>query len=316
MEYLIGTGGWAYFQIPGIKSLEAYSRIYNFVEVNSTFYEIPSTNQIEKWRNIVPEDFQFTVRAHRSITHQYKLQRTKENLKRLKEMKKICEILQAEILLLQTPASLEITKDVIENFRDLLSSIELNKLRIALETRGTKVSTYPRELLKNMQEYNIINSVDLLKGELPAYKSDILYSRLFGKGEKNIYQPTDQELKEIDIRAKTGKYKKVVLSFHSQRMYRDAGRFKIYKQTGKFPSITKTTGLSSLREILKEGNIFPATKEQLIKHHGWKLFDYTQEKRVRTIEFLQKLPSREFQNVNQVIELLRSVSGENSGVSS
>ena len=316
MEYLIGTGGWAYFQIPGIKSLEAYSRIYNFVEVNSTFYEIPSTNQIEKWRNIVPEDFQFTVRAHRSITHQYKLQRTKENLKRLKEMKKICEILQAEILLLQTPASLEITKDVIENFRDLLSSIELNKLRIALETRGTKVSTYPRELLKNMQEYNIINSVDLLKGELPAYKSDILYSRLFGKGEKNIYQPTDQELKEIDIRAKTGKYKKVVLSFHSQRMYRDAGRFKIYKQTGKFPSITKTTGLSSLREILKEGNIFPATKKQLIKHHGWKLFDYTQEKRVRTIEFLQKLPSREFQNVNQVIELLRSVSGENSGVSS
>lgn len=316
MEYLIGTGGWAYFKIPGIKSLEAYSRIYNFVEVNSTFYEFSSTNQIEKWRNIVPEDFQFTVRAHRSITHQYKLQRTKENLKRLEEMKKICEILQAEILLLQTPASLEITKDLIENFRDLLSSIELDKVRIALEIRGTEVSTYPRELLKIMQEYNIINSVDLLKGELPAYKSDILYSRLFGKGEKNIYQPTDQELKEIDIRAKTGKFKKVVLSFHSQRMYRDAGRFKIYKQTGKFPSVTNTTGLSSLREILKEGNIFPATKEQLIKHHGWKLFDYTQEKRVLAIEFLQKLPSREFQNVNQVIELLRSVLGENSGITS
>lgn len=316
MEYLIGTGGWAYFKIPGIKSLEAYSRIYNFVEVNSTFYEFSSTNQIEKWRNIVPEDFQFTVRAHRSITHQYKLQRTKENLKRLEEMKKICEILQAEILLLQTPASLEITKDLIENFRDLLSSIELDKVRIALEIRGTEVSTYPRELLKIMQEYNIINSVDLLKGELPAYKSDILYSRLFGKGEKNIYQPTDQELKEIDIRAKTGKFKKVVLSFHSQRMYRDAGRFKIYKQTGKFPSVTNTTGLSSLREILKEGNIFPATKEQLIKHHGWKLFDYTQEKRVLAIEFLQKLPSREFQNVNQVIELLQSVLGENSGITS
>jgi len=316
MEYLIGTGGWAYFQIPGIKSLEAYSRIYNFVEVNSTFYEIPTTNQIEKWRNIVPEDFQFTVRAHRSITHQYKLQRTKENLKRLQEMIKICGILQAEILLLQTPASLGITKDLIENFRDLLSSIELNKVRIALEIRGTEVSTYPRELLKIMQEYNIINSVDLLKGELPAYKSDILYSRLFGKGEKNIYQPTDQELKEIDIRAKTGKFKKVVLSFHSQRMYRDAGRFKIYKRTGKFPSVTNTTGLSSLREILKEGNIFPATKEQLIKHHGWKLFDYTQEKRVLVIEFLQKLPSRDFQNVNQVIELLRSVSGENSEITS
>lgn len=316
MEYLIGTGGWAYFQIPGIKSLEAYSRIYNFVEVNSTFYEIPPTKNIEKWRNTVPEDFQFTVRAHRSITHQNKLKRTKENLKRFEEMKKICEILQAEILLLQTPASLKISNDLIENFHDLLSSIELGKVRIALEIRGIEVSAYPRELLKLMQEYNIINSIDLLRGEFPAYKSDILYSRLFGKEEKNIYQPTDQELKEIDIRAKTGKFKKVMLSFHSQRMYKDAGRFKIYKQTGKFPSITKTTGLSSLIEILKEGNIFPATKEELIKQHGWKLFDYTKEKRVRAIEFLQKLPSREFQNVNQVIEVFRSVSGENSETAS
>ncbi|WP_455370076.1 DUF72 domain-containing protein [[Eubacterium] cellulosolvens] len=316
MEYLIGTGGWAYFQIPGIKSLEAYSRIYNFVEVNSTFYEIPPTKNIEKWRNTVPEDFQFTVRAHRSITHQNKLKRTKENLKRFEEMKKICEILQAEILLLQTPASLKISNDLIENFHDLLSSIELGKVRIALEIRGIEVSAYPRELLKLMQEYNIINSIDLLRGEFPAYKSDILYSRLFGKEEKNIYQPTDQELKEIDIRAKTGKFKKVMLSFHSQRMYKDAGRFKIYKQTGKFPSITKTTGLSSLIEILKEGNIFPATKEELIKQHGWKLFDYTKEKRVRAIELLQKLPSKEFQNLNQVIEVLRSVSGENSETAS
>jgi hypothetical protein len=99
-------------------------------------------------------------------------------------------------------------------------------------------------------------------------------------------------------------------------MYKDAGRFKIYKQTGKFPNVTNTIGLSSLREILKEGNILPATKEQLIKYHGWKLFDYTKEKRVLAIKFLHKLPSREFQNVNQVIELLRSLSGENSEITS
>jgi uncharacterized protein YecE (DUF72 family) len=316
MEYLIGTGGWTYFKIPSIKSLEAYSKIYNFVEVNSTFYEIPSRNNIEKWRNIVPEDFQFTVRAHRSITYQNKLQPKKENLKIFEEMKEICEILQAEILLLQTPFSLRITRDLIENFRNLLSFLELDNIRIALEIRGTQTASYPRELLNLMQEYNIINSVDLLRNELPAYQSDILYSRLFGKGEKNIYQPTDQELKEIDIQAKTGKFKKVVLSFHGQRMYRDAGRFKIYKETGKFPSVTNTIGLSSLKEILKEGNIFPATKERLIKYHGWKLFDYTKEKRILAIKFLDKLPSKQFQNVNQVIEFLQSLSGENSEITS
>lgn len=79
-EYLIGTGGWAYFQIPGLRSLAAYSKAFNFVEVNSTFYEIPSLKQVEKWRRMVPPDFQFTVRGHQTITHKHHLQPTPEAL--------------------------------------------------------------------------------------------------------------------------------------------------------------------------------------------------------------------------------------------
>ena len=40
-EYLVGTGGWAYFTVPNKQSLKAYSEIFNFVEVNYTFYEYP-----------------------------------------------------------------------------------------------------------------------------------------------------------------------------------------------------------------------------------------------------------------------------------
>jgi hypothetical protein len=40
-EYLIGAGGWAYFQVPGVNSLAAYSKVFNFVEVNST---LPNTS--------------------------------------------------------------------------------------------------------------------------------------------------------------------------------------------------------------------------------------------------------------------------------
>lgn len=65
---------------------------------------------------------------------------------------------------------------------------------MALEVRGfnQKLSS---EFVKTIQDHNMIHSVDLSKDEEPAYKSDILYTRLFGKGEYNIYQPTDQELK-------------------------------------------------------------------------------------------------------------------------
>ena len=69
-KFLIGTGGWAYFRIPGVDPLEAYSRAFNFVEVNSTFYEIPKMKMVESWRKKVPKDFEFSVRCNKTITHE------------------------------------------------------------------------------------------------------------------------------------------------------------------------------------------------------------------------------------------------------
>jgi hypothetical protein len=60
-DFLIGTGGWAYFKVPDIHPLKAYSRAFNFVEVNSTFYEIPKMERAKSWRRIVPPDFEFSV---------------------------------------------------------------------------------------------------------------------------------------------------------------------------------------------------------------------------------------------------------------
>lgn len=48
-DYMIGAGGWAYFNIPGMDPLEAYSLAFDFVEVNSTFYQLPSDNTIDSW---------------------------------------------------------------------------------------------------------------------------------------------------------------------------------------------------------------------------------------------------------------------------
>jgi len=305
-EYLIGTGGWAYFQIPGVHPLLAYSKAFNFVEVNSTFYELPSLKEVETWRKLVPPTFQFTVRANKAITHKYKLQPTQEAIQTFEKMKQICTILNAPVLHFQTPPKFVFNESNTKNLRDFLSSINLAKLRIALEIRGAQPSKLPSELVKTMQEYNMIHCVDLSKGETPAYESDILYSRLFGKGQHNIYQPSDEELAEIDKKATNGAFQKIILSFHFVRMYKDAARLKIYKETGKFPQITKYTGLASLEEILKEDAQFPTTKEALIQHQGWKLFDLTQDKRLRVADFLEKLPEKTYNNISEVIETLHS----------
>jgi uncharacterized protein YecE (DUF72 family) len=306
-EYLIGTGGWAYFHVPRLHSLVAYSKAFNFVEVNSTFYQIPPLKEVETWRRLVPPDFQFTVRAHRRLSHKGRLEPTQEALETFERMKQTCSILKADILHLQTPPSLKPTQTSIQQLREFLSSIDLGKLRLAMEVRGIPSSKMPSDLLKTMQDYNIVHCIDLSKGEVPAYESDTLYSRLFGKGYYNIYQPTDEELREIDKKASTGRFEKVILSFHFVGMYKDAARLKVYRETGKFPMVTRSTGLSSLEEVLQKDASFPMTKQELIHHQGWKLFDLTEDKRILAREFLQKLPERTYHNTSEVMDTLHSI---------
>lgn len=306
-DYLIGTGGWAYFRVQRLKSLVAYSRIFNFVEVNSTFYRIPDLKIVEEWKRLVPPDFKFAVRAHSAITHKYELKPVEEAFEILEKMRKISETLDADILHVQTPPSLKLNDHVVEDFRHMLSSSRLGKVRLALELRENLPHGPPHELLKFMQDNGVIHSVDLSKDEKPMYDSDVLYTRLFGRGHHNIYQPTDEELEEIDHTALASKSEKVVMSFHFVRMYKDAARLKIYKQTGKFPKITRSTGLDSLQEVLKEDTVFPATKQYLIQTQGWKLFDETETKRIHLAEYLDGLPDRTYENLRQVTDQLGSV---------
>jgi len=306
-KYLIGTGGWAYFEIPGLHPLVAYSKAFNFVEVNSTFYQIPRLEEVERWRKLVPSDFEFAVRAHRSITHEHKLQPVEESLEAFEKMKKICDILNAEILQFQTPLTFKPTQNSIDNLRTFLSSVDLGRLRIALEIRGKGDSKLPSELIKTMQDYSMIHCVDLSKGEMPAYESDTLYTRLFGKGRHNVYQPTDAELAEIDRRALGAKTQKTAMSFHFVRMYKDAARMKIYKETGRFPTVTRSTGLASLEEVLREDAKFPTTRQELIESQGWKLFDLTADERVHARDLLQRLPERTYSDINDVMHTLYTV---------
>ncbi len=190
---------------------------------------------------------------------------------------------------------------------NFLQSADLKGARIAWETRRAKGKSLHPNLIKLMQDYNIIHCVDISKEET-AFKSDILYTRLFGKGVRNIYQFTDEELEEIDEKATKGDYEKAVLCFHGVKMYKDTARYKVYKQTGKFPMVTKSTSLNSLEEVLSEDAKFPCTKLQLLQHQGWKLIDLTQTKRVHASEILKNLPEQTYYSLKEVIQFLAKCS--------
>ena len=297
-DYLIGTGGWAYFKVPNKPSLKAYSLVFNFVEVNYTFYEYPDIRRVEGWRRTVPTDFTFSVRCHQDLTHRIGLKPVDEAYYVLSQMVTYCEVLDAPFLVLETPASYLLNQEEVNRARDLFSSANLRGIRLVWEIRAPITAA----VTNLMQDLNMVHCVDLSKGK-PSFDSDVVYSRLFGKGKHNLYQFTDEELVEIDKKAQSS-HKVIALSYHGARMNTDAARFMQYKKTGKFIPVTSFTGVDSVRAVLAEDAAFPSSKAELIADQGWKVVDLTLDKQVHLSELLAKVPEKTYNDLDEVVHVL------------
>ena len=82
MRFLIGTSGYNYPEwrgsfypekFPTAKMLAYYAERFNTVEVNYTFYRMPTVTLLEGWAAGTPDGFTFTLKAPRRITHDSKL---------------------------------------------------------------------------------------------------------------------------------------------------------------------------------------------------------------------------------------------------
>jgi len=302
MKYLIGTGGWAYFQTSKKPSLKAYSENFNFAEANYTFYEYPPPRMVERWRRTVPADFTFTVRCHQDLTHKIGLKPVDEAYAVFSKMLGICQVLHAPVLHLLTPATQALDTEKLKQAEGFLSTIDTKGTRLAWEIR----SPMSEGLASLIQDYGIIHSVDL-SIERPRYKSDILYTRLFGKGKHNIYQFTDQELVEVEQKVAKYEAKIVMVVFHGLRMSTDASRFKKHIETGRFLPVTAYTGLESARAVLAEDARFPSTKAQLVEHQGWKVIDLTANERIHLSDLLSKLPDKTYRGIQDVVMELEAL---------
>ena len=75
----MGCSGWHYDHWRGVfydsryNYLEQYIRFFNTVEVNSTFYQFPTESQLKNWYATTPDDFTFSIKMNRNITHTRRL---------------------------------------------------------------------------------------------------------------------------------------------------------------------------------------------------------------------------------------------------
>jgi uncharacterized protein YecE (DUF72 family) len=88
----VGTSGFSYKEwkgafyprdLPDREFLKYYSSRLRAVEIDSTFYRMPSQATLEAWRMATPDDFRFSLKASQQITHRQRLQVPSDALKHL-----------------------------------------------------------------------------------------------------------------------------------------------------------------------------------------------------------------------------------------
>ncbi len=127
-DYNIGTSGWSYagwlgnFYPEKIKSnliLPFYAGILKTVELNNSFYQIPKEKNVKNWVELTPENFIFSCKANRYITHFKKLQDTTESVERLLKVFSNFENKLGPILF-QFPPSWSVDLSRLKNFIEQL----------------------------------------------------------------------------------------------------------------------------------------------------------------------------------------------------
>jgi hypothetical protein len=120
------------------------------------------------------------------------------------------------------------------------------------------------------------------------------------------YQYTDEELKKLHnlMKSLETKQKETYLLFNNLTMLNDSLRFKHYLKTNRFPSLTGATGLESVRHVIEKTK-YPTTKSLLLKRVGWKLVETEESKQIRLNELLKNIPSKTYENVEEVLSEIK-----------
>jgi uncharacterized protein YecE (DUF72 family) len=186
VELRIGCVGYSYdFWVgpfyprhtPQNEFLRLYSKVFDLVEIDSTFYVIPSPDTIRSWRESVPDPFLFATKFPRVITHENNLHPTRESIDRF--FRSIAELRpKVATLLVQLPPFLHYDdgRDRLLAFLDGLP----RDYRYAVEFRHAswmRPETF--EALRRREIALVWNEVQYLK-TTPEITADFVYLRFIG----------------------------------------------------------------------------------------------------------------------------------------
>jgi uncharacterized protein YecE (DUF72 family) len=197
-EVLIGTSGWHYKhwigsfyppKTPASKMLAFYVGQFDTVELNNSFYRLPTKTALESWRDSTPKNFVFAAKGSRFLTHMKKLKDPETGLARFFGC---IDILGKKLgpILFQLPPNWPVDLERLERFLEVLPPAH----RYAFEFRN---SSWDREeVYRALRRHNAAYCMFHLAGFQSPFEvtADFAYIRLHGPGGKYQGSYTKQQL--------------------------------------------------------------------------------------------------------------------------
>ncbi len=259
----IGTCGYSRYQPGGdwkaqyADKLQAYADRYPAVELNRTFYKLPMARTAAKWREEVPESFDFTVKVWQAVTHPTSSVTWRKRKEKLSDEERegfgnlqpvpvtmeawertmeIVDALRASVCVVQTPAGFGPTEEHVENLRAFFTKVDRHGAAVAWEPRGEWNESL--DLVEDVcRDLDLIHIVDPFRRD-PRTRGGTAYLRLHGRNPKETdyhYSYDRPEIEELarKVRALHADHDRVYCMFNNDDMYANAAMLQEILATGE-----------------------------------------------------------------------------------
>jgi uncharacterized protein YecE (DUF72 family) len=224
----IGISGWRYAPwrksfypegLPQRLELEYAASQLGTIEINGTFYSLQHRDSFVRWRDSVPDDFRFSVKGPRYITHMLGLRNAETALANFFASGVLALGPKLGPVLWQLPATRQFDADLLENFLSLLPTTTTTAASLALghderlKDRDWVTTDADRPihhvLEPRHESFGSKESLEILRrhavglvvadsaGKWPQFREvtgDVVYVRLHGSTELYTSGYTDPEL--------------------------------------------------------------------------------------------------------------------------
>ncbi len=178
--------------------LSYYASLFNSIEINSSFYKVPMAATVGKWAESVPDDFRFTFKLWRGITHNKQLEFEPADVHRFIHVINH-EGKQKGCVLVQFQPSIRI--DHLVKLQQLLNTIRdadaNDQWQVALEFRHK--SWYKDSITDLIRQYNmsiVLQDIPASATPLNYAEGSTVYLRFHGPGGKYSGSYSDDVLQE------------------------------------------------------------------------------------------------------------------------